>query len=168
MHGEKNASGGVSVTLIGVTLNLSNAVQELGPAAAHNSAPVNLAEFAGYKYANLFTEVAVDNVPLSNKVKLLAILTQSALFLATGSHACAETTLYDADKYVTANGTVFGGNSIDPNSYGRTRTRILNLFYTLYTRLDGKPNPITSLSIDVPFPLLNPAFTPPVCSKPHL
>jgi CSLREA domain-containing protein len=166
--GQKNASGGVSVTLIGVTLNLSNAVQELGPAAAHNSAPVNLAEFAGYKYANLFTEVAVDNVPLSNKVKLLAILTQSALFLATGSHACAETTLYDADKYVTANGTVFGGNSIDPNSYGRTRTRILNLFYTLYTRLDGKPNPITSLSIDVPFPLLNPAFTPPVCSKPHL
>jgi CSLREA domain-containing protein len=166
--GQKNASGGVSVTLIGVTLNLSNAVQELGPAAAHNSASVNLAEFAGYKYANLFTEVAVDNIPLSNKVKLLAILTQSALFLATGNHACAETTLHDADAYVAANGTVFGGNSIDPNSYGRTRTRILNLFYTLYTRLDGQPNPITNLSIDVPFPLLNPAFTPPACSKPHL
>ena len=166
--GQKNASGGISVTLIGVTLNLSNAIQELGPAAPHNSALVNLVEFAGYKYANLFTEVVVDNVPLSNKVKLLAILAQSALFLATENHACAETTLYDADKYVIANGTVFGGNLIDPNSYGRTRTRILNLFYTLYTRIDGQPNPITNMPIDVPDPLLNPAFTPPVCSKPHL
>ncbi len=166
--GQKNASGGISVTLIGVTLNLNNAIQELGPAAPHNSALVNLTEFAGYKYANLFTEVVADNVPLSNKVKLLAIVTQSALFLATGNHACAETTLYDADAYVTANGTVFGGNLIDPNSYGRTRTRILNLFYTLYTRIDGQPNPITNLPSDLPSPLLNPAFTPPVCSKPHL
>ena len=32
--GQKNGSGGISVTLIGVTLNLNNAIQELGPAAA--------------------------------------------------------------------------------------------------------------------------------------
>lgn len=165
---QKNGSGGISITLIGVTLDLNNAIQELGPAAPHNSALVNLTEFAEYKYANLFTEVAEDNIPLSNKVKLLAIVTQSALFLATENRACAETTLYDADAYVAANGTAFLGNSIDPNSYGRTRTRILNLFYTLYTRIDGQPNPITNLPIDVPFALLNPAFIPPVCSMPHL
>jgi hypothetical protein len=167
--GQKNGSGGVSITLIGVTMNLSNATQELGPGAGRNSPLVNLIEFADYKYANLFLEVAADdNIPVSNKAHFLAIVTQSALFLAGGNHACAETTLYDADNYVLSNANVFLGNSVDPNSYGRTRTRLLNLFYTLYTRIDMKVNPITNLAISVPFPLLAPGFTPPVCSPPHL
>jgi hypothetical protein len=167
--GQKNPSSGVSVTLIGVTLNLDNAIQELGPSAAHNSAMVNLAEFAEFKYANLFVETAEDNITLSNKARLLAIITQSALFLAAGNHACAETTLYDADAYVTANASVFLGNSVDPNSYGRTRMRLLNLFYTLYTRLDMQTNPITNNPLLVGSPLLTaPTFSPPYCSKPHL
>lgn len=168
--GGKNPGPGVSITLIGVTMNLSNAVQELGSAATRNSPTVNLIEFAEYKYANLFADVSEANIPTSNKAHLLAIITQSALFLAAGNHACAETTLYDADNYVVSNANlnIFLGNSVDPNSYGRTRTRLLNLFYTLYTRLDGQPNPITNLAVAVDFPLLAPGFTPPVCSKPHL
>jgi hypothetical protein len=166
--GGKNPGPGVSITLIGVALNLSNATQELGPGAARNSQQVDLVEFAEYKYANLFLDVAEANIPLSNKAHLEAIITQSALFLAGGNHACAETTLYDADNYVISNAGVFLGTSVDPNSYGRTRTRLLNLFYTLYTRIDLQPNPITNLSVSVPFPLLAPGFTPPVCSKSHL
>ena len=166
--GQKNPTTGISVTLIGVTLNLSNAVQELGPAAARNSPALNLVEFAEYKYVNLFVDVSEANIPTSNKAHLLAIITQSALFLAGGNHACAETTLYDADNYVINNAGVFLGNAVDPNSYGRTRMRLLNLFYTEYTRLDMQPNPITNLSVSVGFPLLAPGFVPPVCSKPHL
>jgi predicted outer membrane repeat protein len=166
--GQKNPTLGISVTLIGVTMNLSNAVQELGPAATRNSPTVNLIEFAEYKYVNLFVDVSEANIPTSNKAKLLAIITQSALFLAGGNHACAETTLYDADSYVINNAGVFLGNAVDPNSYGRTRMRLLNLFYTLYTRLDMHPNPITNLSVSVGFPLLAPGFVPPVCTKPHL
>jgi hypothetical protein len=111
--------------------------------------------------------ISAGQRPLT-KARLLAIITDSALFLATGNHPCAEATLYDADAYVVANATVFAGNSVDPNSYGRTRTRILNLFYTLYTRLDGFTNPITNNPLYIGSPLLNPGFSSPVRSKPHL
>jgi hypothetical protein len=49
-----------------------------------------------------------------------------------------------------------------------TRTRILNLFYTLYTPFDGFTNPITNNPLYIGSPLLNPGSTSPVCSKPHL
>jgi hypothetical protein len=166
--GGKNPGPGVSITLIGVALNLSNATQELGPGVAHLPQPAQLVEFAEFKYANLFLDVAEANIPLSNKAHLEEIVIQSGLFLAAGNHKCAETTLYDADNYVINNASVFLGNSVDPNSYGRTRTWLLNLFYTLYTRLDMQPNPITNLAVSVPFPLLAPGFTPPVCSQSHL
>lgn len=65
-----------SLTLVGVTLNLTNAIQELG------SLPKTMGYFAGFKYVNLIAEVSEDNITLSNKGRLLAILTDSALFLA--------------------------------------------------------------------------------------
>ncbi|MBV8146727.1 MAG: CSLREA domain-containing protein [Gammaproteobacteria bacterium] len=171
--GQPHPQSGLSVSLIGVTLNLANATQELGPGAANNSPSLNLIEFAEFKYVNLLLEAVADNVPLSNKAKLLAIIGQSGLFLAAGNHACAETTLYDADNYVLQNASAFQGNSVDPDSYGRTRSRILNLFYTVFTRLDGKNNPIMTnpmtAYLDIGTPLLaGPAFVPPVCNQPHL
>jgi predicted outer membrane repeat protein len=157
--GNKQTSGGMSLTLIGVTLNLANATQELG------GLPKTLVNFAEFKYVNLGVEVAEDPIDTPNKVRLLEILVQGAAFLAAGKNGCAEDTLYEADRYVINNATHFHGvPALDPNSYGRTRARILNLFFTLFTRLDGNPNPITDLGTNIGVPLLAPSLSGPPAS----
>jgi hypothetical protein len=157
--GGKHTSGGMSMTVFGVTLNVANATQELG------RLPKTLVNFAEYKYVNLGLEVAGDPIDRPNKVELLAILAQSALFLAAGKNGCAEDTLYEADRYVINNASHFhGAPALDPNSYGRTRSRILNLFFTLFTRIDGNVNPITDLGPNVGLPLLAPSLSGPPAS----
>jgi predicted outer membrane repeat protein len=157
--GNKQTSGGMSITVTGLTLNLANATQELG------KLPKTLVNFAEYKYVNLGLELASDPIDTPNKVELLAILAQSALFLAAGKNGCAEDTLYEADRYVINNASHFhGAPALDPNSYGRTRARILNLFFTLFTRIDGNLNPITDLGPNVGFPLLAPSLSGPPAS----
>jgi hypothetical protein len=163
--GDKEPTSGMSLTVSGLKLVVDNATQELGPL------PKNLANFAEYKYLNLDLELAQDPIDFPNKLRILEIITQSALFLAAGKHACAEDTLYEADRYVIKNASHFHGvPAQDPNSYGRTRARILNLFYTLFTRLDGNVNPITGNSLYVNLPLLAPSLSgPPVtCSVSYL
>lgn len=157
--GNKQTSGGMSITLIGVSLDLANATQELG------RLPKTLVNFAEYKYVNLGVELATDPVDAPNKIRLLEILAQSAVFLAEGRNGCAEDTLYEADRYVINNASHFHGvPALDPNSYGRTRARILNLFFTLFTRLDGNPNPITDLGPNINLPLLAPSLSGPPAS----
>jgi hypothetical protein len=142
-----------------VALALPNATQELG------NLPKTLVNFAEYKFVNLGVELATDPVDTPNKVRLLAILAQSAVFLAAGKSGCAEDTLFEADRYVINNASHFhGAPALDPNSYGRTRARILNLFFTLFTRLDGNPNPITDLGPNVNVPLLAPSLSGPPAS----
>jgi hypothetical protein len=167
--GDKQPTAGMSLMVVGTALELNNATQELG------NLPKTLANFAEYKYFNLGVELAEDPIDLQNKVRLLEIITQSALFLAGGKNGCAEDTLYEADRYVINNATHFHGvPAIDPNAYGRTRARILNLFYTLYTRLDGNINPIsptgTPLNLIIDDPLLAPSLTgpPSSCSSRYL
>jgi predicted outer membrane repeat protein len=163
--GNKQTTSGMSLTLIGVTLNLANATQELG------RLPKTLVNFAEFKYINLAVELAKDPIDTANKVRLITIVVQSALFLAAGKNGCAEDTLYEADRYVINNASHFhGAPAIDPNSYGRTRARILNLFFTLFTRLDGNPNPITNVGANINFPLLAPSLSgpPASCSAPYL
>jgi hypothetical protein len=148
-----------------VSLNVANATQELG------KLPKTLANFAEYKYVNLGIELATDPIDAPNKLRLVEIIAQSALFLAAGRHGCAEDTLYLADKYVINNANHFrGAPALDPNSYGRTRARILNLFFTINTRIDGNPNPITDNGAYVGFPLLDPSLTgpPAACSVPYI
>jgi hypothetical protein len=155
----------MSLMLIGATLNLANANQELG------RLPKTLANFAEFKYVNLGVEVALDPIDLPQKVRLLEILVQGAIFLEAGKTGCAEDTLYEADRYVINNATHFGGAPTrDPNSYGRTRSRVLNLFYTLFTRLDGNVNPINGSPLYINLPLLAPSLTgpPASCSSPYL
>lgn len=157
--GNKQTTSGMSLTLIGVSLNLANATQELG------GLPKTLVNFAEYKYVNLGAELIDDPIDEPNKVRLIEIITQSALFLAAGQHGCAEDTLYEADRYVINNAAHFRGvPALDPNSYGRTRARILNLFFTLFTRLDGQPNPITDLGANIGVPLLAPSLSGPPAS----
>jgi len=157
--GNKQTSGGMSLTLIGVTLDLANATQELG------NLPKTLANFAEFKFINLGTEVAIDPIDPANKLRLLEILVQGAVFLAEGKNGCAEDTLYEADRYVINNAAHFRGvPALDPNSYGRTRARILNLFFTLFTRLDQNPNPITDNGANINDPLLAPSLTGPPAS----
>jgi len=163
--GNKQTSGGMSLTLIGVTLDLANATQELG------IFPKTLANFAEYKFINLGTEVAIDPIDPANKLRLLEILVQGAVFLAEGKNGCAEDTLYEADRYVINNAGHFRGvPALDPNSYGRTRARILNLFFTLFTRLDGNANPITDSGAAINLPLLAPSLSgaPASCSVRYL
>lgn len=168
--GQKGKTSGMSLTLTGVTLNLANATQELGRSAATNPPATNLVGFAEFKYANLLAEVATDSIDTANKVKLLAIITQSGLFLIAGKHGCAEDTLYEADRYVINNASHFHGvPARDPNSYGRTRMRVLNLFYTLFTRLDGQPNPVTGDPLLASNPLDSNLTSPPAtCSVSYL
>jgi hypothetical protein len=163
--GDKETTSGMSLTLLGVTLDLANATQELG------ALPKTLANFAEFKYINLDVELAEDPIDLPNKVRIVEIITQSALFLAARKIGCAEDTLYEADRYVINNASHFHGTPArDPNSYGRTRARILNLFYTLFTREDGNVNPITGNNVNVNIPLLAPSLTgpPASCSVPYL
>jgi hypothetical protein len=174
---QKQPTSGLSLMLVGVALNLDNATQELGKSAPHNLPAVNMVHFAEFKYANLFAEVAEDPIDLANKVRLLEIITQSALFLAGGpaDYGCAEDTLFEADRYVLNNASHFHGvPARDPNSYGRTRARLLNLFFTVYTRIDGQQNPITGLSTNAILPyVLDTTYTnlmpPPFpCRRPYL
>jgi predicted outer membrane repeat protein len=172
---QKQTTSGLSLMLLGVTLNLANATQELGKSAPHNLPAVNLIHFAEFKYANLFAEVAEDPINLPNKVRLLEIITQSALFLAAGpaDYGCAEDTLFEADRYVLNNaGHFLGVPARDPNSYGRTRARLLNLFFTVFTRIDGHPNPITGSSTYANLPYVldaNLTTSPPAtCTRPYL
>lgn len=163
--GDHQKTSGMSLTLIGVTLNLANATQELG------NFPKTLANFAQFKYVNLGIELARDPIDLANKLRLLGIITQSALFLAAGKNGCAEDTLYEADRYVINNASHFhGAPALDPNSYGRTRARIMNLFFTLFTRLDQNVNPITNVGANVNLPLMAPSLggPPASCSAPYL
>jgi hypothetical protein len=167
--GDKQNTSGMSLTLIGVSLNLANATQELG------NLPKTLANFAEFKYVNLGVEVAEDPIDTPNKVRLLEILAQGAAFVAVGKTGCAEYTLYEADRYVINNANHFhGAPALDPNSYGRTRSRILNLFFTLFTRLDGNPNPISPPGYTqnqiINDPLLAPGLSgpPASCSVPYL
>jgi predicted outer membrane repeat protein len=163
--GQKENGPGMSLMLIGATLNIANANQELG------RLPKTLANFAEFKYVNLGVEVAFDPIDAPQKVRLLEIIAQGALFLEAGKNGCAEDTLYEADRYVINNATHFGGvPGRDPNSYGRTRSRVLNIFYTLFTRLDGNVNPINGSPLYINLPLLAPSLTgpPASCSSPYL
>lgn len=171
---QRQPTSGLSLMLLGGALNLANATQELGKSAQHNSATANLIDFAEFKYVNLFAEVAADPVDVPNKARLLEIITQSALFLATGpvGYGCAEDTLFEADRYVLNNASHFHGTPArDPNSYGRTRSRLLNLFFTVFTRIDGKANPITGSSAfaNLPYVLDANLTSPPSgCTRPYL
>jgi predicted outer membrane repeat protein len=157
--GNKLSSGGMSMYVIGTALNLNNATQELG------RLPKTLVNFAEFKYLNLGVELAGDPIDLPNKIRLIEIVAQSAVFLAEGKNGCAEDTLYEADRYVINNANHFRGiPALDPNSYGRTRARILNLFFTLFTRIDGNPNPITDLGPNINLPLLAPSLSGPPAS----
>ena len=157
--GDHQKTSGMSLTLVGVTLNLANATEELG------NLPKSLVNFAEFKYVNLDIELAQDPIDAPNKLRLLAIITQSSLFLAVGKNGCAEDTLYEADRYVINNASHFHGvPALDPNSYGRTRARILNLFFTLFTRLDGNVNPITNVGANINFPLMAPSLSGPPAS----
>jgi len=171
---QKQTTSGLSLMLVGGALNLANATQELGKSAPHNSPAVNLVGFAEFKYANLFAEVVEDPIDLANKIRLLEIITQSALFLAGGpaDYGCVENTLFEADRYVLNNASHFHGvPARDPNSYGRTRARLLNLFFTVFTRIDTKQNPITGSSAFANLPYVldaNLTSPPATCTHPYL
>jgi hypothetical protein len=159
--GGKQTSGGMSLMVNGVALTLANATDELG------FLPKTLVNFAEYKYGNLFAELVEDPIDTPNKVRLLEIVAQSAVFLAARKDGCAEDTLYEADLYVINNASHFHGvPALDPNSYGRTRSRILNLFFTIFTRKDGGTNPITNNGAYINFPLLAPSLAPPMTNPP--
>jgi hypothetical protein len=131
----KGNSSGMSLLLLGGKLDL---------ASASEFKPNNLTSFAEFKYGNLLVDVAAGQIDLLQKVRLLELITESEIFLIDGQTQCAARKLWRADKYVTDHATHFEGIvGRDPNAYGRARSRLANLFFTLYTRIEGNPAPQT-------------------------
>jgi hypothetical protein len=128
----KSTSSGMSIDLVGAKLSLATA-REFKPT------PVGFAQF---KYANLFTDVLVAPIDLVQKVRLEEIIVRSELFLDQGQYSCAARKIWRADEYVSDHAAHFHGISgFDPNSYGRSRSRLANLFFTIFSRIEGNPAP---------------------------
>ncbi len=136
-------SSGNSVVMGGGILNFAHATKELGP---HPTVESYL-KFAAYKYVNLVLDVAGGDIALTQKVRLEEIIVESAVFLAKGGtyyEECAANKLWSADKYVNDHGSdFFGVPGVDPNPYGRSRSRLANLVYTIFSEIAGQPPPIT-------------------------
>jgi hypothetical protein len=128
----KSTSSGMSIDLVGAKLSLATA-SEFKP---------NNVSFAQFKYANLFTDVLVAPIDLVQKVRLEEIIVRSELFLDQGQYTCAARKIWRADEYVADHAGHFHGISgFDPNSYGRSRSRLANLFFTIFSRIEGNPAP---------------------------
>jgi hypothetical protein len=131
----KGLSSGMSLLLVGGQLNL-NGVTEFKPG--------NLVSFAEFKYGNLLADVTLAPIDLPQKVRLLKIVTESELFLIDGKTECAARKLWRADKFVSDHAAHFHGTpGKDPNPYGRARSRLANLFFTLFSRIEGNAPPQT-------------------------
>jgi hypothetical protein len=86
--------------------------------------------------------VAVAPIYIVQKVRLLVLVVESELFLINGNNQCAAKKLWRADKYVSDHANHFHGTpGLDPNPYGRSRSRLANLFFTIYSRIEGNPAP---------------------------
>ena len=130
----KATSSGMSIDLLGAKLSLATA-SEFKP---------NNVSFAQFKYANLFTDVLVAPIDVVQKVRLEAIIVRSEQFLNQGQYACAARKIWRADQYVADHASHFRGIAgFDPNSYGRSRSRLANLFFTIYSRIEGNAAPQT-------------------------
>jgi hypothetical protein len=130
----KASSSGMSIDLLGAKLSLATA-SEFKP---------NNVSFAQFKYANLFTDVLVAPIDLVQKERLEQIIVRSELFLDQGQYACAARKIWRADEYVADHAGHFHGIAgFDPNSYGRSRSRLANLFFTIFSRIEGNPAPQT-------------------------
>jgi len=136
-------SSGHSIMMVGGRLDLSHATKELGPNPTVNS----FLKFAYYKYVNLGLDVFGGNIAAAQKLRLLTIIGRSALFLAKGGayyEDCAANKLWSADRYVSNHAnSFFGAPGLDPNPYGRSRARIANLTYVIYSEIEGQPPPVT-------------------------
>ena len=129
----RGISSGMSLLLVGGQLNLKG-VSEFKPG--------NLVSFAEFKYGNLLADVAQAPVDLVQKFRLLQIVAESEVFLIDGKTQCAARKLWRADKYVSDHARHFHGTlGQDPNPYGRARSRLANLFFTIYSRIEGNPPP---------------------------
>jgi hypothetical protein len=129
----KGLSSGMSLNLLGGRLNL-NGVTEFKPG--------NLVSFAEFKYGNLLEDVEQARIDLPQKARLLQIVTESEVFLKDGQTQCAARKLWRADKYVMDHSVHFrSAPGKDPNPYGRARSRLANLFFTIYSRIEGNPPP---------------------------
>jgi hypothetical protein len=129
----KGTSSGMSLLLVGGKLNL-NGVTEFRPG--------NLVSFAEFKYNNLLEDVSVAPIDGRQKIRLLAIIVESESFLIEGNTQCAAKKLWRADKFVSDHASHFHGTpGQDPNPYGRSRSRLANLFFTVYSRIEGNPPP---------------------------
>jgi hypothetical protein len=127
-------TSGMSIDLVGAKLSLATA-SEFKP---------NNVSFAQFKYANLFTDVLVAPIDPVQKVRLEEIIVRSELFLNQGQYACAARKIWRADEYVADHASHFRGiPNFDPNSYGRSRSRLANLFFTIFSRIEGNPAPQT-------------------------
>jgi len=128
----RGTSSGMSLLLAGGILSL-NTASEFKP---------NYVSFAQYKYDNLLLDVFNAPIDLVQKVRLLEIVAKSDLFLAEGKDQCAVRKVWRADKYVMDHASHFHGvPGTDPNSYGRSRSRLANLFLTIFSRIEGNPAP---------------------------
>jgi hypothetical protein len=128
----RSTSSGMSIDLVGAKLSLATA-SEFKPTTVG---------FAQFKYANLFTDVLVAPIDLVQKVRLEEIIVRSELFLNQGQYSCAARKIWRADEYVSDHASHFHGISgFDPNSYGRSRSRLANLFFTIFSRIEGNPAP---------------------------
>ena len=128
----KSTSSGMSLALVGGRLSL-NTAREFGP---------TYVSFAEFKFDNLTLDVLNAPIDPKQKARLLQILTRSELFLNGGLYNCAARKLWRADKYVADHASHFGGvPGSDPNSYGRSRSRIANLYFTIFSRIEGNNAP---------------------------
>lgn len=143
-------SSGNSLMMLGGRLDLTNATKELGPNPTVNS----FLKFATYKYANLGVEVLAGNISTPQKARLAQLIAKSAVFLASGgatNQDCAANKLWSADRYVTDKASnFFGTPGIDPNPYGRIRSRLANLFYVVFSEIEGQPPPVTWPALPAP------------------
>jgi hypothetical protein len=128
----KATSSGMSIDLVGAKLSLATA-SEFKP---------NNVSFAQFKYANLFTDVLVAPIDFVQKVRLEEIIVRSEVFLDQGEYSCAARKIWRADEYVSDHAGHFHGiPGFDPNSYGRSRSRLANLFFTIFSRIEGNLAP---------------------------
>lgn len=128
----RGTSSGMSLMLVGGILSL-NTASEFRP---------NYVSFADFKYHNLLADVFNAPIDQVQKARLLQIVARSELFLDQGNFQCAAKKVWRADKYVADHARHFRGvPGSDPNSYGRSRSRLANLFLTIYSRIEGNPAP---------------------------
>ena len=129
----RGSSSGMSLILVGGALNLHGVTE---------FKPNNLVSFAEFKYGNLLEDMAQAPIDKVQKLRLVQIITESEEFLIKGKSQCAARKLWRADKYVADHARHFHGKlGQDPNPYGRARSRLANLFFTIYSRIEGYPPP---------------------------